>query len=300
MRLPFLFMLVFFVYSISGNAQHLQFRLGAGVHQLNDQSYSSTEMGQGFIRQVLFIGEDTLQINYWINAAFHYRSTYRGQLGYHGYMEVQIPLNPRLYINTGIGFNYSKFNIQRDFDFENLDTITIDTTPYMPLIFIGGGSPVVCDCFENSYADVSPGVELPSVQSLSMTIPLKVHYALIPRRLSFAVGAYSQIPLWIAQKNPVIRREMEEVDGMTKCKYVIDENLDLSGIDIRRIQFGLSANVDIGLFDGLALTLGVAKQLSNTFVSPQYQIGSIDKVYRPFQFSAGLVYHFKKKESISF
>lgn len=280
-------------------AQNVTFQLSGGVNHLMDQDYSDVQQTIFTSFRPWYMEDDTFNIIQKVNGERSYNTFSTGKLGYDVTMDMLFPLNSRLFLSTGIGFNYSAYSYTDDYDIQLLDTLSSDTVPYSGSSLPGGVIQMLCDCYENSYLDVRDQIRTPTVQALSMVIPVKVNYGIIPHRLSMYAGAYGQIPLWIAQKESVISIEQNEVAGMTKCKYVITDHADLSGDGVRRLQVGISAGIEIDIFKGIGLNLGVSKMLTNIYVAHEYQSSIGAKDYRPFQVYARVAYTFRNKVSMA-
>ena len=289
-------LLVSFVFLLGtrGFTQNLMFQVSGGVHHLVNQDYSHEYEATVFTSRPWYFEDDTFSINQQVIARETYTTYYYGKIGYNATVDLMIPVGSRVFLSTGLGFNYSAYSYTSDYDIDFIDTLSTDTVPHSGSFLPGGGFSTDCDCYENSYLDVRNQIRFPSVRSLSLSIPVKVNFDILPRKLSLNIGAYGQIPLWIEQKKSNVSIEQHESEGMTKCEYVVLQQVDLSGNGIRRLQVGLSAGIQVSLFDGFGLNVGVSKMLTNTYVSHEYQSTYSVKDYRPYQVSAGVVYTFRQ------
>lgn len=276
-------------------SQPITLQVSGGVNHLVNQDYSNVNQTTVFAIRPWYFEDDTFRISQQILANQFYKTHYIGKIGYSGALDVMIPISSRLFLSTGVGFNYSAYSFSDDYDIDFLDTLSTDTLPYTGSFLPDGVVSFECDCYENSYLDIRNQVQNPTVQALGLVIPLKMNFDLLPHRLSFNIGAFTQIPLWIAQKKTGVSIEQYESEGMTKCKYVVLNQVDLSGNGIRRMHVGFSAGVQLNLFNGFGLNLGVSKQLTNMYVGHEYQSAYAVKDYRPYQVNASVVYTFKQK-----
>lgn len=283
-----------------GYTQNGMIQVSGGINHLVNQDYSHEYEATVFTSRPWYFEDDTFSINQQVIAREMYNTHYYGQIGYSAAMDIMMPVGSRFFVSTGIGFNYSAYSFSTDFDIEFIDTLSTDTVPHSGFFLPGGGFSEECDCYENSYLDVRSQVRYPTVKSLSLSIPVKVNFDILPRKLSLNIGAYGQVPLWIEQRKSGVTIEQHESEGMTKCEYVVLQQVDLSGNGIRRLHVGLSAGIQVNVFDGFGLNVGVSKMLTNTYVSHEYQSSYAVKDYRPYQFNASVVYTFKQKSKADY
>ena len=274
-------------------AQKVVFDLNARVNFIQPDQYSETDTFQGYFSNRL---DDTTVIrrystffqtsntNYYPGDAFEVNGLFT------------IKLSGRLSLRTGLGLNYGTYTISTSGSDFGSELISIDTI-YSPISTPnpgGGGS--TCDCYENSYSDVSADYD-PNTheQLLNLAMPAELGYDIIPDKLTIRAGAYFHTPLYAGASREDINLEKNIVEEMVKCKWVKvkDKTNALSGVS--NFQWGVSAWASYNIIPGLAIEAGVRQQVSDVYVNQEDQFFNFDNnSYKPFSFSVGLSYRLYK------
>lgn len=274
-------------------AQKVVFDLNARVNFSQNGQFIQSDSFQGYSSTRL---DDTTVIRRHANYYQTTRTDYYPSDAFEINGLLTIKLSDRFSLRTGIGLNYGSYRLTSVGESFGSTLISIDTV-YSPVSIPNpGGSSTACDCYENTYSDVSADYD-PDLhqQMLNLSMPAELGYDIIPDKLTIRGGAYFQTPLYAGSSQEYITVEKNIVEEMVKCRWVKleDKTTALSGIS--NFQWGVSAWASFEVLPSLRLEVGVRQQVSDMYVKQEDRFfTNEDNSYKPFSFSVGLNYRLYK------
>lgn len=283
-----LILVILFISCSEINAQKIVFDLNGRMNFTQNGEHTSSYDLQGYMSVSL---NDSTEIRTYREVAIETTRKYWLRNGYEINGLFTIALSDRFSVRTGLGLNFWAYNIGSSGEFTYGDVIRVDTVP-KPINenFPGGSSS--CDCFENSYSDVSSGFDRDIRQEIiHLSMPFELGYAIIPGKLNIKAGMFFQTPLYAAAKQDYIDLEMTTIDDTTKCKYVLGTFKNTATTGISNFQWGVSSWISYQLFPKLQVEIGVRKHVNDMYGKEEYQgIINDNNSFIPLTFSAGLSY----------
>jgi len=284
----YLFILALFsIMGLAVNAQKVVFDLNVGMNFSPPDGYARSYADEWYSYAPL---NDSTVIRTQSEFIIENKQEYTPDIGFEANGLFSIKLSNRFSLNTGIGLNYFSYKVGTLSQGYFGGTIKVDTISYYPIIVFPG--PNACDCYENSYADVSADFDRRiHMEMINLTIPAEIGYTIIPHKLEIRAGMFMQTPLYAASKREFIDIERMTMDDTTKCKYIRALEKNEGTIGISNFQCGVSARIAYEIFPNLRLEVGIRKLVNDMYVKEEYQLYSNDNnSFKPLTFSAGLSY----------
>jgi hypothetical protein len=186
--------------------------------------------------------------------------TYTPEIGFYVNLYHHIPISKNLTLNTGIGIN--KFALSSTSSIQQFQSniISQDTIfeSIEPTIFSS-----TCDIFTNSISDFSPqqGID---IDLLYLTVPLHLQYAVTPK-YGLRAGAIFKTPIYTQSIQEIISLFTEELDNITECTYVLQQQNNTSGGDYNNIGLDLYLGAIFKPVDYLSIDLSITSSTQNLF-----------------------------------
>jgi len=275
------------------NAQKLVFDLNGRMNftQPGDHTTSETYDGNSG-----FWLNDTTLVRTYSTYTIDITNDYISNTGYEVNGLFTIKLSDRFSLRTGLGVTFGSYSIGSVFDIRDEVILKVDTVyQEKPEIGPGIGSSL-CDCYENSYADVSLGNNRRIHQEMiNLSMPADLGYDIIPGKLSIRAGMFFQTPLYAAAKREYIDIEMTTMGDTTKCRYVKKTEKNTAATGVSNFQWGVSSWISYKILPQLQLEIGARKHVNDMYVKEEYQFFSNDNnSFKPLTFSAGVSYRLYK------
>ena len=287
----FIFLLLY-MFGNDVHAQKLVFDLNGRINFTQPDDYLTHDTGVQFSSIDL---NDSTVIRTYSEYFLDNTTEYEPIPGYDLNGLFTIKLSNRFSLRTGIGLNFGSMVVGASYKFTDGDVIRVDTLPKsINPDFPGGDN--VCDCYENSYFDVSGGVDRRIHQEMiNLSIPADIGYDIIPGKLSIRGGLFFQTPLYAATKRDYIDLLRATIGDTTKCKYVKETEKNTATTGVSNFQWGASAWITYQIIPQWQIEVGARKLVNDMFVKEEYQYFTYDNnSFKPLTFSAGLSYRLYK------
>ena len=269
------------------SAQKIAFDLSGRLNFTLRDEYTSSEKRE--LYSYWFLTDSTAirtQSEYSLNTT----NDYKPNPGYEINGLFKFNLSERLALRTGVGLSFGSFSVGSNFKFVEGNVISVDTVPIDTLIIIPGPNP--CDCYENSYGDISSDYD-PRIlhETLNFSMPAELESELISDRLHVRGGLFFQTPLYAATTQEFIGIVRTTVGDTTKCKYVKETEKNIAATGISNFQWGVSAWISYRILPQLQIEIGARKHMNDMYVKEDYQLfTNNNNSFKPLTFSAGVSY----------
>lgn len=271
------------------NAQTLEFSLNGKINRIEN---SSNENIQEFFTTSSQVLTDTSQLVSSGFASSTFRRNFQTELGFEFGFGLDISLNDRLSIATGLGFTYTELEIQTEFIDFQFNAVTADTIPYSPPFSSGGA--LGCTRTINTIASLPEINNEPIVRFVDLSIPIGIQYKVIPGKLDLQVGGLLQTPIYAdAPREFYDLQRTPTTDGI-ECKWVVEEFQDDSQKRFSFARVSLQSVVRYHFLKNVSAEVGIRKMLNNVYREEDFGNPTIE--FRPLSYTFGFSYTLGQKK----
>ncbi|MEL6558621.1 MAG: hypothetical protein AAFQ94_10585 [Bacteroidota bacterium] len=271
------------------NAQTLEFSLNGKINSIEN---SSNENMQEFISSRSQVLTDSTQLVTTGLGSNTFRRNFQTELGFEFGIGLDISLNDRLSIATGLGFTYSELEIQTEFIDFQFDPITFDTIPYSPPISSGGL--FGCTRTINTISDLPEIDNKPVVRFVDLSIPIGIQYKIIPGKLDLQVGGLLQTPIYADAPREFYDIERTPTTDGIECEWVVEEFQDDFQKRFTFARVSLQSVVRYHFLKNVSAEVGIRKMLNNAYQEENFGGTTIE--FRPLSYTFGFSYILGQKK----
>ena len=273
------------------NAQTIEFSLNGKINRIKNSSdiFNSENISTRFD----FISDSTQVISTGLSN-IRYRNSYQAEIGFEFGLGMDISLNERFSIATGLGFTYSEIRIQNEIIDSQFDILNSDTIPSMssppPISLLFG-----CSYTINSISNLPQiSANQPIVSFIDLSIPIGIQYKIIPDKLDLQIGGLLQTPIYADAPRKQYDLQRTPTANGIECEWVIDEYQDDSMKRFSFARISLQSTVRYHFLKNVSAEIGVRKMLNNAY--RQEEFNGPDLEFRPLSYTFGFRYTLGQKK----
>jgi len=265
---------------IGVNYQKMPTSESSDFHQFSSSRFSDNPMDSTFTI-VNFQREDIIQNEYF------------SKIGYNSGINIRFPLTEKISFETGIHFQFSKFETRDSLVRRRIGVISIDTVKV--------SEPSNLNAFYcsniNDFFEISNTLdESKSFSIINVLLPVKFYYELMENELAFSVGSYITTDIFSRYYTERVRIDYGEVvDEQVICTFHPDIIDDSSGSNLRNFNFGVTVGAEYW-FGKWGTEILIDQRFTNIFAEND----TLDSQFQghssiPSYFNIALKYRFKNK-----